>query len=271
MTPIIVLMTDFTWHNWYVGVMKGVIASVNPSAAVIDLCHNVSSQDVREGSFILGSSFAFFPGGTIFVAVVDPGVGSDRKNLIVKTENHYFVAPDNGILTSIFERAKIERVYQVSPGKYTLAPKGSTFLGRDIFAPVAAHLSLGVPPGDIGGEVKSVLTVPAIRPYVNEHGEISGRAVYVDAFGNIITNIEETYLRSVFPGEVPRDDLTVRLAGQTIRGVRKYYEQGEYGKLMAIVNSWGFIEIAVNRGNAFQYLGLKEKKSLEIFISRAVQ
>jgi hypothetical protein len=116
-----------------------------------------------------------------------------------------------------------------------------------------------------------VLTVPALRPYINEQGEISGRAVYVDTFGNIITNIEEAYLRSVFPGEIPRDDLTVRLAGQTIKGVRKYYEQGEYGKLMAIVNSWGFIEIAVNRGNAFQYLGLTEKKSLEIFMFRAVQ
>jgi len=271
MIPVIALLTDFTWHNWYIGVMKGVIASVNPSASIIDLCHNVSSQDVREGSFVLGSSFAFFPRGTIFVAVVDPGVGSDRKNLIVKTESHYFVAPDNGILTSIFEKAKVERVYAVSPGKYTLAPKGATFFGRDIFAPVAAHLSLGVPPEEIGDEVKSVLTVPALRPYINEQGEISGRAVYVDTFGNIITNIEEAYIRSVFPGEIPRDDLTVRLAGRTIKGVRKYYEQGEYGKLMAIVNSWGLIEIAVNRGNAFQYLGLTEKKSLEIFMFRAVQ
>ena len=267
MTSIIALLTDFTLHNWYIGVMKGVIAGINPSATVIDLCHQVSSQDMREGSFILGNSYAFFPRGTIFVAVVDPGVGSDRRNLIVKTDDFFFVAPDNGILTSIFERAKVERVYQVHPGKYTLPLRGSTFYGRDIFAPVAAHLSLGVPPGEMGDEVKSVLTVPAIKPYVNERGEISGRAVYVDTFGNIITNIEETYLRSVLPGDIPREDLTIRLAGRTIRGVRKYYEQGEAGKLMALVNSWGYIEIAVNRGNAFQYLGLKEKKSLEIFIS----
>ena len=270
MTPIIALLTDFTMHDWYIGVMKGVITNINPAANIIDLCHHISSQDVREGSFILGSSYAFFPRGTIFVAVVDPGVGSDRKNLVAKTEDYSFVAPDNGILTSIFERAKVERVYQVVPGKYTLAPRGSTFFGRDVFAPVAAHLSLGVPPGEIGSEVKSVLTVPALRPYVNEEGEISGRAVYVDTFGNIITNIEETYLASVFPGEVPRDDLVIRLAGQRIKGIRKYYEQGEYGKLVAIVNSWGYVEIAVNRGSAFQYLGLKEKKSLEIFIAAAV-
>jgi hypothetical protein len=270
MTPIIALLTDFTMHDWYIGVMKGVITNINPAANIIDLCHHISSQDVREGSFILGSSYAFFPRGTIFVAVVDPGVGSDRKNLVAKTEDYSFVAPDNGILTSIFERAKVERVYQVVPGKYTLAPRGSTFFGRDVFAPVAAHLSLGVPPGEIGSEVKSVLTVPALRPYVNEEGEISGRAVYVDTFGNIITNIEETYLASVFPGEVPRDDLVIRLAGQRIKGIRKYYEQGEYGKLVAMVNSWGYVEIAVNRGSAFQYLGLKEKKSLEIFIAAAV-
>jgi S-adenosylmethionine hydrolase len=270
MRSIIAILTDFTLNTWYIGVMKGVIASINSSASVIDLCHQVSSQDVREGSFILGNSYTFFPRGTIFVAVVDPGVGSDRKNLIVKTENHYFVAPDNGILTSIFEKAKVEMVYDVRPGKYTLDLRGSTFYGRDIFAPVAAHLSLGVPPRDIGAEVKSVLTVPAIRPYINEQGEISGRAVYVDTFGNIITNIEETYLASIFPGVIPREDLVIRLAGQKIRGVRKYYEQGEYGKLVAIVDSWGYVEIAVNRGNAFQYLGLKEKKSLEIFISPTV-
>jgi S-adenosylmethionine hydrolase len=270
MTPIIALLTDFTLHNWYIGVMKGVIASINPSAGIIDLCHQVSSQDVREGSFVIGNSYAFFPRGTIFVAVVDPGVGGDRKNLIVRTENHFFVAPDNGILTSIFEKTKVEMVYQVSPGKYTLPLRGSTFYGRDIFAPVAAHLSLGVPPGEMGSETKSVLTVPTVQPYVNERGAISGRAVYVDTFGNIITNIEETYLANVFPGTIPRDDLTISLAGQRIRGVRKYYEQGERGKLMAIVNSWGYVEIAVNRGSAFQQLGLKEKKSLEIFISVAV-
>jgi S-adenosylmethionine hydrolase len=269
MTPIIALLTDFTGYNWYIGVMKGVIMSINPSANIIDLCHDVSSQDVRAGSFVLGNSYSFFPRGTIFVAVVDPGVGSNRKNLIVKTEHHCFVGPDNGILSSIFEKAKVEKVYQVCPGKYTLTLKGSTFFGRDIFAPVAAHLSLGVPPEEIGGEIKSVLTVPAIKPYINEHGEISGRAVYVDTFGNIITNIEGSYLKGIFSAEIPVEDLVVRLAGQRIRGIRKYYEQSEPGRLMAIVNSWGYLEIAVNRGNAFQYLGLKEKKSLEIFISAA--
>jgi S-adenosyl-L-methionine hydrolase (adenosine-forming) len=265
-TPIIALLTDFRLQNWYIGVMKGVIVGINPAVHIVDLCHDVSSQDVREGSFILGSSFGFFPHGTIFVAVVDPGVGGDRKNLIVRTEHYCFVAPDNGILSSIFEKTKVERVYEVVPGKYTLALTGSTFYGRDIFGPIAAHLSRGVPAQEIGREVKSVLTVAAIRPFINERSEISGRAVYVDTFGNIITNIDEGYLKSVFPG-TPLESLSARLAGQKIKGIRRYYEEGERGKLMAIINSWGYMEVAVNRGNAFQCLGLKEKKSLEIFVS----
>jgi S-adenosylmethionine hydrolase len=265
-SPPIALLTDFAGYNWYIGVMKGVIMSINPSASVVDLCHDVASQDVRAGSFILGNSCTFFPCGTIFVAVVDPGVGSKRKNLVVKTEHQYFVGPDNGILSSIFEKTKVEKVYEVVPGKYTLGLKGSTFFGRDVFAPIAAHLSLGVAPEQMGEEVRSVLTVPGIRPFVNERGEISGRAVYVDAFGNIITNVEGTYMRGLFPAGLAPEHLVIKLAGHTIKGVRDYYEQGEPGRLMALINSWGYLEIAVNRGNAFKYLGLPEKKSLEIFI-----
>ncbi len=267
MKRTIALLTDFSWHNWYVGVMKGVIAGINPDANVVDLCHNISGQDVREGSFILGNSFTYFPRGTVFVAVVDPGVGSDRRNIVVKTTEHFFVAPDNGIVSSIFEKASVERVFQVFPGKYTLGVVGATFHGRDVFAPLAAHLSLGVAPEEMGEEIKSVCTVPAIRPAMNERGELLGRAVYVDPFGNIITNVDEECLKRVFPGEPPRDDLIVHLSGRTIRGIRRYYEQGQQGYLMALINSWGYLEIAVNRGNAFQHLGLLDKKSLEILIS----
>lgn len=263
----IVLLTDFTLHNWYVGVIKGVISSINPSASVIDLCHNISRQDVREGSFILGNSFGYFPAGSIFVAVVDPGVGGERRNIVVKTSNYFFVAPDNGILSCVFEKTEVEKVYEIQAGPYTLSAKGSTFFGRDIFAPIAAHLSRGVPPEEMGSELESVCVIPAIRPFINEHGSLSGRAVYVDSFGNIITNIDETYLRSVFPGDLPREDLIIEISGYMIRGIHKYYEQVEQGKLVALINSWGYLEIAVNRGNAMAFLGVADKKSLEIFIS----
>jgi S-adenosylmethionine hydrolase len=263
---LIALLTDFSWHNWYLGVMKGVIKGINPGVRVIDLCHDVSSQDVREGSFILSNSFGYFPPGTIFLCVVDPGVGTKRKNLVVETEDHFFVAPDNGILSSIFELAKVEKVYSVDPGEYTLPVKGATFYGRDIFAPIAAHLSLGVPPADMGEELASVLIVPAIKPYVNKAGEVSGRAVYIDTFGNIITNIAEEFIESVYPSGVAWDKVSVRLAGRRIKSVGRYYAQGEEGMLIALINSWGFLEIAVNKGSAWRELGLKEKKSLEIFL-----
>ncbi len=265
--PVIALLTDFNWHNWYLGVMKGVILGINPKVRIVDLCHEVSSNDVREGSFILVNSYKYFPKGTVFLCVVDPGVGGKRKNLIVKTERYFFVGPDNGILSSIFEEGKVQKVYHVEPGKYTLELHGSTFYGRDIFAPIATHLTLGVLPEKMGEELKSVLIVPAIKPFINEKGEISGRAVYVDAFGNIITNVGEKYLSAVFPGTIPWDSCRIRVAGKRIKGIKSYYKQGEEGKLMALVNSWGYVEIAVNRGSAFEYLGLTEKKSLEIFLT----
>lgn len=264
-TSLIALLTDFSWHNWYLGVMKGVIKGINPDVRVIDLCHDVSSQDVREGSFILSNSFGYFPRGTIFLCVVDPGVGTKRKNIVVQTQDHYFVAPDNGILSSIFEKAEVEKVFQVEPGEYTLPVKGSTFFGRDVFAPIAAHLSRGAKPEDMGEELASVLIVPASKPFLNKRGEVLGRAVYVDAFGNIITNIEEEYLRHVYPEGL--EQVKIRLAGRTIKGVGRYYAQGEEGMLIALINSWGYLEIAVNKGSAWRELGLKEKKSLEIFIS----
>lgn len=264
--PIIAQLTDFSWHNWYLGVMKGVILEINPAARIVDLCHDISSQDVREGSFVLSNSFRYFPPGTVFLCVVDPGVGTNRKNLIVETDRYYFVAPDNGILSSVLESGNVRSVHYVQPGKYTLPLKGSTFFGRDVFAPVAAHLSLGVAPEEMGEEAKSVLTVSPLRPYVNKRGMISGRAVYVDTFGNIITNINGEYLSKAYGGTVPYEDITIRLAGKTIKGIKKYYEQCEQGELMALIDSWDCLEIAVNRGNAFEYLGIEEKKSLEIFL-----
>jgi S-adenosyl-L-methionine hydrolase (adenosine-forming) len=263
----IALLTDFSWHNWYIGVMKGVILGINPSVRIVDLCHDVSSQDVREGSFVLANSYRYFPPGTIFCCVVDPGVGGDRKNLVVDAGDRYFVGPDNGILSAVFEDGAAKKVYEVKPGEYTLPLHGSTFLGRDVFAPIAAHLSLGVPPAQMGPVLESVLIVPALRPFVNKKGEISGRAVYVDTFGNIITNIDETFLGRVFGTSFDPEEVTVRIGARRICGLKRYYEQGKLGRLMALVDSWGFLEIAVNRGNAFELLGLTEKKSLELFVT----
>lgn len=264
---VIALLTDFSWHNWYLGVMKGVILGINPEVRIVDLCHDVSSQDVREGSFVLGNSFEYFPAGTVFLSVVDPGVGGDRRNLIIETDKYFFVGPDNGILSCVFEKGIVRKVYAVKPGKYTLPLKGRTFLGRDVFAPIATHLTLGVKPSEMGEAIDSVLTVPALKPHVNKKGEVSGRAVYVDTFGNIITNISEQFLVDEFGKKVDWDEVTVRVGKRRLKGMKRYYEQGKLGKLMSLFDSWGYLELAVNMGNAFNLLELPEKKSLEVFVS----
>ncbi len=265
---IIALLTDFNWSSWYVGVMKGVIFGINPSVKIVDLCHDISSQDVQEGSFVLGNGFRYFPNGTIFLCIVDPGVGGNRRNLIIKTEKYYFIAPDNGILSCVFEKGKVEKAFEVRPGKYTLEPQGSTFMGRDVFAPVAAHLSQGVSPEEMGREIDSVLTIPAIRPYLNGKGELSGRVAYIDTFGNIITNISEETIRLEFGKNVMLKDISLRLMKKKISGIYDYYDEGKAGKLMALLNSWGYLEIAVNKGNACRTLGLTERRSLKIFLSK---
>jgi S-adenosylmethionine hydrolase len=264
---VIALLTDFSWHNWYIGVMKGVILGINPGARIVDLCHNVSTLDVREGSFILGSSFEYFPDGTVFLCVVDPGVGGDRRNLIVETDRYLFVGPDNGILSCVFEKGIVRKVYAVKPGRHTLTLHGRTFLGRDVFAPVAAHLTLGAEPREMGEAADSVLIVPALKPFINKKGEVSGRAVFVDTFGNIITNVSESFLIEQYGEGVDWDEVTIRIGKKHLRGVKRYYEQGSLGKLMALFDSWGYLELAVNMGSAFGLLGLTEKKSLEVFVS----
>ncbi|MCD6380046.1 SAM-dependent chlorinase/fluorinase, partial [bacterium] len=175
---IVVLLTDFSGRGFYSGVMKGVILGINPEAVIVDLCHDISKGDIREAGFILGTSFNYFPRGTVFVSVVDPGVGGERDNLIVQTEDYFFVAPDNGVLTLICEKTRVETVFSAKLGKYTGEARGVTFLGRDVLAPLAAHLSLGVNPAEMGEVVESILTIPEKKPFINKDNTISGRALY---------------------------------------------------------------------------------------------
>jgi S-adenosylmethionine hydrolase len=263
---VVVLLTDFSERSFYSGVMKGVILGINPEVAIVDLCHDVSRGDIRGASFILGTSFNYFPRGTVFICVVDPGVGGERDNLIVQTEDYFFVAPDNGVLTLICEKTRVEAVFSAKLGKYTGEARGATFLGRDILAPLAAHLSLGVNPAEMGEAVGSILTIPDKRPFINKDNNISGRAVYVDMFGNIITNISMEYLNDLFEGSIAREDCLIRVAGREMTGIKRYYDEGKKGELIALENSWGYLEIAVTGGSAFSYLGYMDKESIEIYL-----
>lgn len=263
---VIAVITDFGLDNWYPGVMKGAILDVNPDARIVDLCHNIARHDISEAAFVLGVSFSYFPEGAIFVCVVDPGVGGERRNLIVETDQYLFVAPDNGLLTNISNRVKVRNAYSVRQGEYTRVINGDTFLGRDIFAPIAAHLSLGTPPGEIGEEVDSILTIPLRKPYLNRKNNITAKAGYIDSFGNIITNVNLDYLKKVFSGRIPWDNCIVRICGREIQGIKRFYAESSRGELAALINSWGYLEIAVNRGSAYDMLGCEDKDSMDISI-----
>ncbi len=247
---VIALLTDFGLDDGYVGAMKAVIAGINPGALVIDLCHGVRPQDVMGGAFLLGSSYKFFPDGTIFVAVVDPGVGGERKIVCVQTRRYVFLAPDNGILVPIVAREKVLLLVEVSNPEFFLPEVSDTFHGRDVFAPVAAHLSLGVKPEKLGGSLKGLLkkvNLPA--PETSPDGTLVGEVVHVDHFGNLITNIDHGLIR----GSESRL-LSVTVGGKKIGKLSATYQDGRPGEPLALFGSSGHLEVAVNCGSASESL-----------------
>ena len=259
----IVLTTDFGLADSYVGVMKGVILAINPAALIVDLTHLVRPQDLAQAAFILKTSHAFFPPGSIHVAVVDPGVGTARKAALLTCPAGTFVAPDNGILSGVLggyaphppASADIVPVparcaaYELANPGYQRQPVSSTFHGRDIFAPAAAHLSLGVPPSDFGPAVSEMTWLPTPEP-VRDGGSIAGQVIYADHFGNLVTNIS---------GEMLRDASSVSIEFKSCRMTglhRTFLGNLEHppGQPLALIGSNGYLEIAVPNGSAASLL-----------------
>lgn len=234
---LISLLTDFG-YSAYVGVMKGVILSINPEAKVVDLCHEIAPQDIRQAAFVLYTSYKYFPPDTIHVVVVDPGVGTSRNALIVVTEKARFVAPDNGVLGFVLEAEEF-KAFRLNNPRYWLPHVSTTFHGRDIFAPVAAHLSKGVPPEEMGEPLEQI--TPLAFPQPRKKGNsIVGEVLFVDRFGNLITNIKGTDLPPGLP--------TVEIKGRSIRGLSNSYAEAE--GLLALIGSSGYLEIAFKNGSA---------------------
>jgi S-adenosylmethionine hydrolase len=240
---VIALVTDFGLKDHYVGVMKGVILSVNPHANIVDVSHEIPSQGILDAYFLLSNTYAYFPKKTVFVTVVDPGVGTDRAILAVQTDAYLFLAPDNGILGFLGKAGKVRRIVRVREQKYFLKPLSNTFHGRDIFAPVAAHLSLGLDPRKLGPETDRMETLSAPSPRVTREGVIVGEVVSIDRFGNLLTNIPGDRLSSA-------DSVEVRLGKTVVRGLCESYATGRKGQLIALVGSSGTVEVSVNRGSA---------------------
>jgi hypothetical protein len=230
--------------------MKGVILGINPAASLVDLSHDVPPQNTLAGALILRSAAAFFPPGTIHVAVVDPGVGSTRRALLLETQRAFFVGPDNGLLSLAAPAEAVVRIVHLTKAEYFLSPRSHTFHGRDVFAPVAAHLSLGVAPERFGPLLDTMerVTLPAVQ-YL-ETG-LRGRVIYIDHFGNLITNISETDLCPF-----SKESLLVSINAVRIHGVVASYAAVEIGAPAALINSWGMLEIAVRNGSAAQRFGV---------------
>ncbi|MDZ7331179.1 MAG: SAM-dependent chlorinase/fluorinase [candidate division KSB1 bacterium] len=238
---IITLLTDFGLSDGYVATMKGVILSINPKATIIDLSHDIPAQDVAAAAFVLEASFRYFPRGTIHVAVVDPTVGTNRKILAVKSSDYWFLAPDNQLLKYVFHAGETLTVVEVLNKRFFLGQVSQTFHGRDIFAPIAAHLSLGVDILQLGELTSDYDRGQIHLPSVSKH-EIIGKVIYCDRFGNLITNIEATQL--------PKHEFRICVGDVTIPHLSQSYAEVEIGQPLAIVGSSGFLEIAIRNGNA---------------------
>jgi len=240
---IIALLTDFGVRDYFVGAMKGAILSINADAKIIDITHEIPPQDVKTAAFTLQACYANFPEKTIFVAVVDPGVGSNRKAILVETEKYFFIAPDNGLLSFVFdERAS---VFELTNKKYFAGNISRTFHGRDVFAPVAAHLSNGVEPNDFGKETKDFIRFETPAPRTISDDEIEAEIIHVDRFGNLITNLKTEDLPENF---------SLEINGKIIDKRRNFYAEAGRGELFMIWGSAGFLEVASARDSASKLL-----------------
>jgi S-adenosylmethionine hydrolase len=248
---IITLTTDFGVADWFVGTMKGVILGLQSRAQIVDITHEIPAGDIRAGAFALAVSNGFFPKGTVHVAVVDPGVGSRRRAIAVQTVNYFFVGPDNGVLSFALAREKIKAVHQITNEQLYLRPVSNTFHGRDIFAPVAANLSKGLPLRKVGASIKEFAKLSWPEPKRTANS-IQGEIAYIDRFGNAITNIHSTALTARF-----EDACEVVIKGKRLCALQPFYMAVPSGDPVAMPGSSGFLELAVNGGSAAKRFNLK--------------
>jgi len=251
--PFVALLTDFGEKDFFVASLKGVIAGICPSVQIIDITHQIPSFDVLSGSFVLYGAYRYFPSTTVFLAVVDPGVGSERKIIAVKTENYYFVAPDNGLLTLALQEENICSVRVLENKKYFLNRRGGfTFEARDKMAPVTAQICMGTPVSEFGPDIKGYNKLTGTKPS-EKNGKIVGKILFVDKFGNCISNIPQSLLVSFRQkGALPK----LEIKGKEIKNFKNNYSSARKGELFFLVGSLGLIENALCEESAASLLGV---------------
>ena len=252
-TAIITLTTDFGTNDHFVGAIKGVILEIAPDAQVIDISHAVQPFDILDGALTISQAYSYFPSGTVHMVIVDPGVGTVRRAILMTGDRHQFVAPDNGVLSLIYDREERISVRHITAEHYFLSSPSNTFHARDIFAPVAAYLARGIDPSRFGDEITDYVRFAAPRPKPVDERTLRGVVLKVDRFGNLITNITPQDAPKLFELTPPAFQIAVGTKGQVTR-ICSNYAEGAPGEVFAILGSMGFLEISSNRGSAHQLL-----------------
>jgi S-adenosylmethionine hydrolase len=248
--PIITLTTDYGTSDHLVGVLKGVILSINPDVNIIDITHRVLAHDVLDGALTIGQAYKYFPPKTIHLVVVDPGVGTPRRPVLVAGDQHYFIAPDNGVLSSVYDQSEALYAWNITSEHYFRNPVSNTFHGRDIFAPVAAWLSKSWQSSSFGEPITDFVRFALPKPKAAGN-VVKGAVLRVDHFGNLITNITAADVPALVAAN---GKFTIRLGNGQVSKVVQTFAQGAQGEVVGIIGSSGFLEISVNKGNAARTL-----------------
>ena len=257
--PVVTLVTDFGERDGYVGIVKGVILKHAPSARLVDLSHEIGPQDEMGAALVLESAVGYFPAKTVHLAIVDPGVGGDRRPIAVETDDFFLVGPDNGVLAPAAARSRVRGIVELDRRELFLPVVGRTFHGRDVFAPIAARLAGGTPLASVGTKVDALepLVLPPAK--ARENGSIEAQALYVDRFGNVVLNLFASDL-----GDYRAEDVSVTIGNMRIQGISTHYAAVREGRPVLLWNSWGRLEVAIRNGHAARHLRVRSGDRVEV-------
>jgi S-adenosylmethionine hydrolase len=264
---IITLLSDFGGDDEYVGVMKGVILSRCPAVSIVDITHQVDPQDIAEAAYLIPASYRFFPEGTVHLIVVDPGVGEQRDILAIDHAGHVFIAPDNGVLTLLMNQEKSDTIVRVDNADYFLKPVSATFHGRDIFAPIGAHIVNGTGLEELGTKIdlEDIVHLEDLNCQRSESGELIGKIISIDRFGNLITNID-SYSLKTFRQKDAENRLQIRINTHVISDLSDTYTSAAPNSPLALIGSRNYLEIAVNCGSAKRYFKAQKGDAVRVKI-----
>jgi S-adenosylmethionine hydrolase len=260
---IITITTDFGIRDHFVGAMKGVILTINPEANLLDISHDVASYSVVDGAFTIAQAYQYFPSETVHLVVVDPGVGGERRPILVQAGRHYFVGPDNGVFSFIYEREERITVRHITASHYFLQPVSRTFHGRDVFAPIAAWLTKGIDPSNIGEPISDYRRFANLNPRIESEHRAHGIVLKADKFGNLITNFSIAHFPQFVLPQAPV--FRIEINGQQLTRLHKTFDEGAPGEIFAMVGSSGYLEIVCNGAPASR--SLKAASGDEIVLS----